>query len=96
VYITAQIYLEQRVDVAWRARAQSLMTLMTTGVGNLIGYLGTGWWFDRCTGNSATRWPTFWTGLAVAVAAVLIYFLTAYRGRADASLQAISEVRTEK
>ncbi len=50
VLITAQIYLEQRVDAAWRARAQALLTLMTSGVGNLLGYLGTGWWFSACTG----------------------------------------------
>jgi len=42
VLITAQIYLEQRVDTAWRARAQALMSLMSNGVGNLFGYLGTG------------------------------------------------------
>ena len=81
VYITAQIYLEQRVDVAWRARAQALMTLMTNGAGNLIGYLSTGWWFDACAQTGATNWPVFWGGLAAAVALVLVYFLTTYRGR---------------
>jgi len=81
VFITAQIYLDQRVDAAWRARAQALMSLMSSGVGNLTGYLGVGWWFIGCTGASGTQWPLFWDGLAVAVAAVLIYFLAAYRGK---------------
>ncbi len=81
VFITAQIYLDQRVDAAWRARAQALMSLMGGGVGNLIGYLGTGWWFAATTENNVTRWPVFWSGLAVAVAVVLVYFLAAYRGR---------------
>lgn len=36
VMITAQIYLEQRIDPAWRARAQALMAMMTGGVGNLL------------------------------------------------------------
>ncbi len=80
VLITSQIYLEQRVDPAWRARAQALMTLMISGVGNFIGYLGTGWWFAVCTGSGGTRWPLFWSGLAAVVAAVLAYFLLAYRG----------------
>ncbi len=80
VLITAQIYIDQRVDVAWRARAQALMSLMTGGVGNLIGYLGTGWWFAACARPTGTQWPLFWGGLAVVVAAVLVYFLTAYRG----------------
>jgi nucleoside transporter len=80
VIITAQIYLEKRVDTAWRARAQALMTLMTSGVGNLFGYLGSGWWFNHCTSENGTSWPLFWGGLAFSVACVLSYFLLAYRG----------------
>jgi nucleoside transporter len=79
VFITAQIYLEQNIDPAWRARAQALLTLMNGGIGNLIGYLGTGWWFAACTRPDGTRWPLFWGVLSASVAAVLIYFLTAYR-----------------
>lgn len=81
VFITAQIYLDQRVDPAWRARAQALMSLLNSGVGNLVGYLGAGWWFAACTGLTGTRWPLFWGGLAATVAVIMIYFLTAYRGR---------------
>ena len=81
VFITAQIYLEQRVDAAWRARAQALLSLMGNGLGCLIGYLGSGWWFAACTRATGTSWPWFWSGLATAVAAVLAYFLAAYRGR---------------
>ena len=81
VYITAQIYLEQRVDTAWRARAQALLSLMGNGVGNLTGYLGTGWWFAVCARPAGMQWTFFWGGLAAAVTAVLVYFLTAYRGR---------------
>jgi hypothetical protein len=53
---------------------------MNNGMGNLIGFLGTGWWFNACTQTGGTHWPVFWGGLSAAVAAVLIYFLTAYRG----------------
>ena len=81
VFITAQIYLEQRVDAAWRTRAQALMALMLSGVGNLIGYLGTGWWFNACSNSGRTQWSWFWGGLAAVVALVLAYFLAAYRGR---------------
>jgi len=79
VFITAQIYLDQQIDPAWRTRAQALMTLMNGGIGNLIGYLGSGWWFATCTPKTATSWPLFWGGLAAIVAIVMIYFLTAYR-----------------
>jgi MFS family permease len=81
VFITAQIYLDQRVDSAWRARAQALMSLLNNGAGNLIGYLGTGWWFSECAFPAGTQWPLFWGGLAVLVGLVMIYFLAAYRGQ---------------
>jgi MFS family permease len=81
VLITAQIYLEERVDAAWRARAQALITLMTSGVGNLLGYLGTGWWFGSCTQLGGTRWTLFWGGLALAVGLVMANFLATYHGK---------------
>ncbi|HEX5399213.1 MAG TPA: MFS transporter [Verrucomicrobiae bacterium] len=83
VSVTAQIYLDQRVDPAWRVRAQALLTLMTAGAGNLIGYLGTGWWFAACARGSQESWPWFWGGLSATMATVLVYFLT-YRGRGAA------------
>jgi nucleoside transporter len=81
VFITAQIYLNQRIDTAWRSRAQALLTLMNGGVGNLIGYLGSGWWFDACARPNGTHWPIFWGALAASVGVVMIYFLAAYRGK---------------
>jgi nucleoside transporter len=83
VFITAQIYLNQRIDTAWRTRAQALMTLLNGGIGNLIGYLGSGWWFDACTPAHRTHWPLFWWGLAAMVAVVLVYFLRAFRDRPE-------------
>ena len=86
VYITAQIYLERRVDQACRARAQALMALLNGGLGNLLGFLGTGWWMNACTPKAGTpHWPIFWGGLALGVAGVTLYFLIAYRGRAGIS-----------
>jgi MFS family permease len=81
VFITAQIYLSQRIDFAWRTRAQALLTFLNGGVGNLIGYLGTGWWFNACTRANQTHWPVFWGALAAMVACIMIYFLAAYRGK---------------
>jgi hypothetical protein len=80
VLITAAIYLDQRIDPAWRTRAQALLSLVNGGIGNLIGYLGTGWWFGVCA-KSEMRWTIFWGGLATSVFASLIYFLWAYRAR---------------
>lgn len=93
VFITAQIYLDERVDPAWRARAQALMALMTSGVGNLIGYLGVGWWFAANARPGGENWAVFWSGLAAAVAAVLAYFLIAYHGRGGGAVPAGSPRR---
>ena len=82
VFIMAQIYINQRVDPAWRTRAQALLTLMNSGVGNLVGYIGIGWWFDACTRTAHTHWTIFWGVLSAFVGCVLIYFLSAYRDSA--------------
>ena len=79
VFITAQIFLDQNIAPAWRNRAQALLTLLNGGVGNLIGYLGSGWWFDACTTGSHTDWRLFWGILSAGVASVLGYFLIAFR-----------------
>ena len=81
VYITAQIYVEQRVDPAWRTRAQALLNLMYNGFGSLIGYLACGWWFGACTHPTGTQWPVFWLGLMAVMVVVMVYFLAAYHGK---------------
>jgi len=91
VFITAQIYLDQRVDPAWRARAQALMALMNSGVGNLIGYLGTGAWFAACMRRGELRWSFFWGGLSLISAAVLVLFLATYRGRGTGLIRSEGE-----
>ena len=88
VYITAQIYLNQHIDCEWRTRAQALLTLMNSGVGNLIGYLGCGWWFNACAAESPTHWPNFWWVLAAMIAAVLVYFLWAFHDQPEPALAA--------
>jgi nucleoside transporter len=80
-FITAQIYLNERVEESWRARAQGLLWLMIYGVGNLAGYLGTGSWFAACARSGGIEWSIFWTGLALSCGVVLVYFLAFYRGQ---------------
>lgn len=81
VMISAQIYLNERVAPEFRARAQALMSLMTSGVGSLVGFLSSGAWFAACTpAGGSTRWTIFWLGLSGTTALVLLYFLFAYHG----------------
>jgi len=80
-FTTVQIYVNERVDPAWRARAQALLSLVLAGVGHLTGYLGTGWWLHHNTDAGVTAWPRYWTGLAMVIGVVTVYFFVAYRGR---------------
>jgi MFS family permease len=81
VVITAQIYLNERVDPAWRARAQALVALLSSGFGTLIGYLGVGRWFASTASYGDLRWTIFWGGLSLLTLGVLVFFLVAYHGR---------------
>lgn len=80
-FITTQIYLEERIDPKWRVRAQALLSLLMSGVGNLLGYLGGGWWHGYCARDGRTDWSMFWWGETALTAAVCIFFALAYRGR---------------
>jgi MFS family permease len=82
-FITTQIYLEDRISPEFRTRAQALLTLLTAGVGNLCGYLGSGWWYAACSPEAADLpfpWARFWGGLSWVTGAVLLFFLLFYRG----------------
>ena len=54
---------------------------MLGGFGNLIGYLGTGWWRTSCMTGSATDWPRFWAGMSASAVLVFVWFAVSYRGR---------------
>lgn len=85
-FTTAQIYVNERIGQEWRARAQALLTFMVGGLGHLLGYLSTGWWYRFNTRNNLTDWRTFWGALTVAVLAVAVYFLIRYHGRGAARM----------
>ena len=77
-YITTQIYLAQRIDPAWRTRAQALLSLTVGGLGNLSGYMITGGWLRYCKNESGWNWFAYWVGLDLLVLFVLVYFAVSY------------------
>jgi MFS family permease len=85
-FIPAQIYIEQRIPKEMRFRAQALMTLLISGFGNLLGYVGCGALRTWCGGEGQTRWGLYWGVLAGGVTAVWVYFWQAYRDPAPAEL----------
>ena len=80
-FMTAQIYLEQRIPAAMRSRAQALLSLMMSGLGNLFGSLGCGWWWHVCTKGGITDWHQYWTGLAWVIVLIAVWFGFSYKGR---------------
>ena len=82
-FITSQIYLEQRIPAIMRARAQALLTLMTSGIGTLVGALVCGWWWaqSKTGAESTVNWPLFWGGLTGVTSLVFAFFAMAYRGQ---------------
>jgi len=78
--VTAQIYLAERVEPEMRARAQALFVMLTTGVCNLFGYLGTGWLFQVTRTENGQRWPLYWSLLCGATVLITVYFFRNYHG----------------
>lgn len=74
-YISTQIYLAEQIPLAWRTRAQALLSMMTSGFGNLLGYLLTGGWWIVCDGNDGENWVMYWLGLSAVVTMVFGCFL---------------------
>lgn len=80
-FMTAQIYLEQRIPAAMRSRAQALLSLMMGGIGNFIGYQVCGWWRHSCEHAGQVDWHTYWLGLAGMIAVIFVWFTVSYKGR---------------
>jgi nucleoside transporter len=80
-FMTAQIYLEQRIPTAMRSRAQALLSLMMSGFGNFIGFQGCGWWRHVCERSGVMDWSTYWLGLTGVIAVIFLWFAISYKGR---------------
>lgn len=80
-FITAQIFLERRVDAAVRGQAQALMSLVSGGVGSLAGSFVVAAIYRATAGAGiAHGWLWFWCSLAAMIVLIGIGFLFFYRG----------------
>jgi nucleoside transporter len=80
-FVTAQIFLNRRVEPAMRAQAQGLLVLVNGGIGSLIGTLAVGALHRTTILEGGADWPVFWSVLAGMVAVSLAVFVVFYRGR---------------
>lgn len=84
-FITAQVFLDRRVDPSLRGQAQGLLALVSGGVGPLVGALFCQWLKTRCLAPGGGGWQAYWGILAAIIAACTLAFALLYQGRRGAA-----------
>ena len=79
-FITAQVFLDRRVDPGLRGQAQGLLTFVSSGIGPLAGALICGWLRNHCVTSDGQGWTIFWSILAAMIALCFFIFAFFYRG----------------
>lgn len=79
-FITAQVFLDRRVDPGLRGQAQGLLALVTSGIGPLAGAVVCGWLRNHFVTAEGQGWMEFWAILAGMIAVCLVIFAAFYRG----------------
>lgn len=80
-FITAQVYLDDRIEPGQRGQAQGLFILMSGGLGTLAGSFFCGWLRDFCVDETGAGWQNFWWVLAGIIAVCWVAFGVLYRGK---------------
>jgi MFS family permease len=80
-FVTAQVFLDRRVDPGLKSQAQGLLAMVSNGLGPLIGTLVCGWMRQTLVHPDGTGWTAYWLWLAAMVFVCLIIFVAFYRGR---------------
>ncbi len=84
-FVTGQLYVDRKAPKPIRASAQGLFTLLTYGIGMLIGNYVLGWWGDNIglDGSTQAGWLdgafSFWFMPALVAAAVMLLFVVTFK-----------------
>lgn len=81
-FITAQVFLDRRVDPGLRGQAQGLLALVTSGIGPLVGATMCGMLKSRLVPDGVHGWEAFWGILSAMIGGCFVIFAVFYRGRA--------------
>lgn len=80
-FITAQIFLDRRVDPGMKGQAQGLLSMVSSGLGPLMGALICGWLREHLVADGVHGWDAFWMTLSAMAALCFVVFALFYRGR---------------
>lgn len=79
-FITAQVFLDRRVDVGMRGQAQGLLAFVSAGVGPCLGAWVCGGLRTTLVDESGRGWMDFWAVLAGMISVCFVGFALFYRG----------------
>lgn len=82
-FITAQVFLDRRVDPSMKGQAQGLFAMVANGLGPLLGALLCGWLRHTVVQPDGTGWDLFWSILGAIIAGCFVVFALCYRGRRE-------------
>ena len=80
-FVTAQVYLSRRVAPGLRGQAQGLLSLVTSGIGTLLGSFICAALRRHLVDENGVGWQNFWWVLSGIIAACWVAFAILYRGR---------------
>jgi nucleoside transporter len=88
-FVTGQIYTDRKAPLAYRSAAQGMITLITYGVGMLVGSWLSGLVVDKFVtgllpdGSAAHNWKMIWLVASALSAIVLVLFLLVFNDNED-------------
>lgn len=78
-FVTAPVFLDNRVDPGLRGQAQGLLGLVVGGIGPLLGAWACGWLREHVVTADGHGWLAFWNILAGMIAVCFVIFMVFYR-----------------
>ena len=74
-FVTGMIYTDKKAQPEVRGQAQSLVVMLTQGLGLGIGAQAFGWWMGRCTSvDDVANWSQLWYAPALFALGVMVVF----------------------
>jgi MFS family permease len=80
-FITAQVFLDRRVEPGLKGQAQGLLVMVSSGLGPLVGSWLCGWLRIHCVTSDGRGWDVFWTVLGALIAVCFGVFALFYQDR---------------